>query len=418
MSHNKRRGLQHGLSDILKPQPSQEEKTRLTNELLAKIAPKEIKTQSSVYQSPVTDSPNNTGDYQSPVTNSLSSPIDQQSPVTDSLTDSKENLSLLTNSLVSNESICDSISTQIRDQESEFVSIGDYQSPVTKSRVDHPSPVTKSHNSAIDSPALVTDSPQYNDPEKNYIKVPNIIFDNLMNLLDPYEYKVYLRLFRLSHGFRKTQCLVGYTALAEACGLSARHVKRVIPELQFKGLIKVLSTYNNADIKGTLYEVLTGDHQTPATTSHARQADTSDNQSSNKHDHEDLKKHDHHQNETMRIYQSITGNNWKKGDQSAYEKIKHISIEAIEQGIRVTIARATARPGSLAYFVKEILAIANPAPAQLGARKKALTAIVARVRELNVGRSFTIGELAEEVKRACARDGAVFDNDLFHEIIG
>src|SRR5207244_1117902 len=87
----------------------------------------------------------------------------------------------------------------------------------------------------------------------------------------------------------------------------------------------------------------------------------------------------------MTIYQSITGNSWKESDGEAYQKISRIPLDTIEQSMRITSTRAAARPNSLAYFVKEIIAAANPSSQSKSARKKALAAIVARVRELRAG---------------------------------
>src|SRR5262249_49952999 len=107
---------------------------------------------------------------------------------------------------------------------------GDQQTLVTQSPVAHQSPVSSSH--------------PYTEPERNYTKVPNVVLDKLESLLDPYEFKVYMRLFRLSHGFRTNQCTVGYHALAQGCSLSIRHIKRVVPQLIARGLVEILEVHN------------------------------------------------------------------------------------------------------------------------------------------------------------------------------
>jgi hypothetical protein len=519
MSRNKKRGLQHKLSDILKPVISLEEKTKYTSQLLSRVAPKEGVSHTSDQQSSV--------DQQSPVTSQSS--IDQQALVSDShqyhINAQPENLLTMEAPSKKNQEtygISETFIGALSQQNSKDKDTGDQQTPVSNSHLyhtelpseellptkvsstktiestfhsnqdftdnssqhkskdtnDQQTPVSNSHlynnklysekfladnlhltkiqenpfstnsnNTLIstkeilqkdfkdtgDQQTLVTESPvdqqtpvsnshQYAEPERNFVKVPNTIFDKLMSLLDPYEFKVYLRLFRLSYGFHKTQCLVGYTSLSQACNLSIRHIKRVIPELEIKGLIKIITTYNAADIKGTLYEVFTGDQQTPVPDSHRRPTVTSDQLSPNKLDDDDFKKTDHHQSEhekaTMMIYQKITENNWTKADQKSYEKVKNVPTEKIELAIRLTKERANNRPNSFAYFVKEILAVANPSQQSRTQRKKSLENIVDRVRTNRVGgSSYSISDLAYDVKEICVREGVMFDHDIFNEVI-
>jgi hypothetical protein len=303
----------------------------------------------------------------------------------------------------------------------------------TESPVSNSLQGTDGHQSIILDQTPVTNSHQYIEPEKQYTKVLNSIFDELMAKLDPYEFKVYMRLYRLSYGFRKTQCVVGYAALSEACDLSTRHIKRVIPELQMKGLIKVVSTYNSASIKGTLYEVYAGDQQTPVTNSHQRPTDTSDRQSSNKdHDHDDFKKTDHHQSATrddddqisdhqrsvMEIYSKLTGNPWSKVDSSAYEKIKTVPVEIIRSAITATLQRAISRPNSLSYFVREILSLANPSPASKAAVKAQIKAIADRIRQAHIGDgSYSFADFSAELKDRCAKEGIAYTSELINEVI-
>jgi hypothetical protein len=121
----------------------------------------------------------------------------------------------------------------------------------------------------------------------------------------------------------------------------------------------------------------------------------------------------------MMIYQNLTKNVWSKSDQTNYQKIKHLSLEVIEQAISLAMQRSVSRPNSLAYFVKEILTLSNPSQESKSQKKKKLQKIVSRIRELNVGKSgYLISDLVEDVKRACLRENVSFDNDLFNEIIG
>ena len=57
-------------------------------------------------------------------------------------------------------------------------------------------------------------------------------------------------------------------------------------------------------------------------------------------------------------------------------------------------------------------------PRTLGVRRKALATIIRRVRENHMGRSnYGIADLVFDVKNACAREGVIFDNDLFNEVM-
>jgi hypothetical protein len=224
---------------------------------------------------------------------------------------------------------------------------------------------------------------------KGFLQIPNDVIDNLFLEMDHTSIVVYLRLYRLSFGFGKSTCNVSIGTLAKRCKCSENTIRAALKKLINIGIVRIVNVKNTGDTQGgTIFEVYTQigqafRNQPPTKFEPGSENDPGANfEPSSKtepssriepikdHDHEDLKKHDHHQNaherETMMIYQTITGNNWKKTDQTAYEKIKNIPVETIEQGIRVTIARAATRPGSLAYFVKEILAIANPAPTQRG----------------------------------------------------
>ncbi len=264
-----------------------------------------------------------------------------------------------------------------------------------------------------------------------HYKILNLIDDEIIPGLTLAEQTVLRRLYRLSYGFnREITQPVSLNKIAEKCNLSVAGVKLAIKSLIAKNLIRLIDN-NKYDPKGgNQYQVLPDLDSYSVTRLQYNQANESPGYTETKllsshtkdHDHEDLKTKDHdqsaHERETKMIYQSITGNSWKKADQSAYEKIKQISLGIIEQGIRITFTRAATRPGSLAYFVKEILAIANPTPTQRGVRKRAMEQIIARVRELNTGAQLPISEFAARVKAACAREGVLFDNDLFQEIIG
>ncbi len=265
----------------------------------------------------------------------------------------------------------------------------------------------------------------WSDTESNYLKLPNSIVDNLMKSLDSSEFTVYLRLYRLSHGFRRSYCMVGYTSLSEACNLSSRQIRRIIPSLVSRNLIKVLEVYNEAQKQGTLYEVYsldkmpTGKQNTiPKPYGQNVPRDTT---STIKIDDDPLKRQDHHQSEhekrVMMIYQETTGNSWTKADSITYNKIKNIPLQAIETAIKLATERASNPPNSLAYFVKEIINTANPPKQNRTQRKKVLEKIVQQVRNSFIGSNYSISDFTFKVKEVCLRQDVGFDNDIFDEIL-
>lgn len=75
-----------------------------------------------------------------------------------------------------------------------------------------------------------------------HIRVDQNVFDELLPRLSPYEQLVYLRLYRLSWGFKRNYCEVGYTALARATNTSFSTIRRAISSLIDQGFIQVLET--------------------------------------------------------------------------------------------------------------------------------------------------------------------------------
>lgn len=313
------------------------------------------------------------------------------------------------------------------------------QTLVSENTVSYQRPVSNRDQSPIDTSIKQTPSPillKYSEPDKNYIKVPNFIGDELISLLDPYEFKVYFRLFRLSHGFQQTQCFVGYKALSDACNLSIAQLKRVIPSLIKKGFIRVIQYFNNANKKGTIYEVYTGIHQIPVSNKDQYLSDTSIHQNPNKdHDHDDLLNkrssskgalalsdddeilNSNHFLETKAAYELITTNSLKHSDLKAYKEIKHIPIDIIKEVFKVVNHRSNSKPNSLKYFVKETLQASNPNSLSRNQKKKALEKIVKSIYSSHIGSNLPISELAAKTKDICLKEGVIFNNDLFNEVL-
>ncbi|MFY9222681.1 MAG: helix-turn-helix domain-containing protein [Blastocatellia bacterium] len=237
---------------------------------------------------------------------------------------------------------------------------------------------------------------------------------------------MYIHLYRLSHGFGKDQCLVSLDKLAERTGFSKRTVQTVLQNLENKSLItKLKHSFGKGIIQGTIFRVATitslAEFASPAKNASLA------NSATIKDHHDDLKKHDHHphqlpnvtdhQKQVMMTYQEITGNNWTKVDTNNYQKIKNVPIEKIEIALRLAYDRATNRPNSFAFFIKEIIASVNPKTQSRSNRKKAMAKIVERVRNASVGSNISPSEFVHKVKETCLREDVAFDNDLLDEIL-
>jgi hypothetical protein len=85
--------------------------------------------------------------------------------------------------------------------------------------------------------------------------------------------------------------------------------------------------------------------------------------------------------------------------------------------IQTVALRTPTKINSFKYFVKEITA--QPDPRNRAWQKKRLERIVQRIRDISVGRAnYSISDFVEDVKCSCAREGVLFDNDIFTELAG
>ena len=84
-------------------------------------------------------------------------------------------------------------------------------------------------NPAIARPAIVPDV---------FTRIPNGVLDRVLPTLSPYDQLVLLRLYRLSRGFGKEECTVGYQTLAVACNMSARQAQISVERLILAGWIE------------------------------------------------------------------------------------------------------------------------------------------------------------------------------------
>jgi len=79
--------------------------------------------------------------------------------------------------------------------------------------------------------------------------------------------------------------------------------------------------------------------------------------------------------------------------------------------------RTPTKINSFKYFVREIVAV--PDGRQGAWQIKQLQGIVARIRDNSVGRAdYTAIDFREDVKCACAREGVIFNDDIYNKLLG
>lgn len=104
-----------------------------------------------------------------------------------------------------------------------------------ESRAETPDNLTYDNMTDVDmTPVILTDvdsAQSKMDIKSNFIKVDMNVFDTLLSTLDASAQAVYMRLYRLSWGFRECACEVTVKSLSKACNMSGRTVQRAIDRL-------------------------------------------------------------------------------------------------------------------------------------------------------------------------------------------
>lgn len=121
-------------------------------------------------------------------------------------------------------------------------------------------------NKPVRQTALLSNGPVYatnlsddnGDKDAGFIKISHEIMDNVLPQLDTFEQSVYLRLYRLSHGFGQTTCTVGMSSLMRACNIKETACRTVLRRLINLGLIQLLEVRNDGQVKGSTYVVKAG----------------------------------------------------------------------------------------------------------------------------------------------------------------
>lgn len=113
---------------------------------------------------------------------------------------------------------------------------------------------TTSHGATVETPAIA----QHAIAPDTFTRVPNGILDRVLPTLSPYDQLVLLRLYRLSRGFGKEECTVGYQTLAVACNMSARQAQISVERLILAGWIERVATVQGGQSRqgrGSVYRV-------------------------------------------------------------------------------------------------------------------------------------------------------------------
>jgi hypothetical protein len=117
-------------------------------------------------------------------------------------------------------------------------------------------------------------------------------------------------------------------------------------------------------------------------------------------------------------YEKATGNRWNQSDSEAYEqnRIGGVPATQIVSVLDAVVRRTPTKINSFKYFVREIVTL--PDPRNRAWQKKRLERIVHKMRDVSIGRGdYSMADFVEDVKCSCVREGIVFENDLFNELV-
>jgi hypothetical protein len=89
----------------------------------------------------------------------------------------------------------------------------------------------------VSIPATTTPSIPVEPPTDKFVRAGNWLWDFLPSLLSPTEWVVYAHLYRLTVGFNRSDCVIGYGGLAERTGLGKATVVRHVARLRELGLL-------------------------------------------------------------------------------------------------------------------------------------------------------------------------------------
>ena len=125
---------------------------------------------------------------------------------------------------------------------------------IASSATVEPFQPASSHGATVEPPAIA----QHAIAPDTFTRVPNGILDRVLPTLSPYDQLVLLRLYRLSRGFGKEDCTVGYQTLAVACNMSSRQAQISVERLILAGWIERVDMVQGGQSRqgrGSVYRV-------------------------------------------------------------------------------------------------------------------------------------------------------------------
>lgn len=128
------------------------------------------------------------------------------------------------------------------------------QPAIASSATVEPFQPPASHGATVETPAIA----QHAIAPDTFTRIPNGILDRVLPTLSPYDQLVLLRLYRLSRGFGKEECTVGYQTLAVACNMSARQAQISVERLILAGWIERVDMVQGGQSRqgrGSVYRV-------------------------------------------------------------------------------------------------------------------------------------------------------------------
>lgn len=262
-----------------------------------------------------------------------------------------------------------------------------------------------------------------------HTRIPQVVFDEILPTLQPMAQTPYLQLLRLTLGFQRANCHISLESWAARCNQSLASIKRQAQILQQRGLLRKENVVFGGVARGSYYRpIIPGilnDPSVPDKLTQLRKSQLSESrhtqsqlsESHMKSDQIDHKSKDHHENEVMRIYKELTGNEVTKADLAAYRKVAHIDLEVIEVQMRQIYERSPERIGSFAYFTKGLLTAMQEGSRTRAQQKRSLELIIERIRSNRTGGTTKLADLIEDIKRACARENVTYSTDLVNEIL-
>jgi hypothetical protein len=123
----------------------------------------------------------------------------------------------------------------------------------------HPERLPAPDSPAPDSPApdsIIVNLWSSLPKTDGHLKMPNVIIDHLYQFLDLQERSVYEQLFRLSHGYGKSTCTIGYPKLAARAGMGRTATIQTVERLIVKGLVaRIGKDVGGRKLQGSTYWV-------------------------------------------------------------------------------------------------------------------------------------------------------------------